>query len=655
MQSLRNRLLLPLFLLVLSVFAIAQTSSPKDMQPTDPKSVTSATNPAAMAVPIEDLYYTRTVSGASWSPDGKSIAFSTNLTGRVNLWKVDAAGGWPIQMSRSDERQGASTWSPDGKWIYFHSDFGGNEQYDIFGVPAAGGATVNLTDSPDIREVTTLISPDGTTIAVQYKAKTAASQDAGLLDVKTHAVRNLTKEADAKYNWEPHAWSPDSKYLYATRGTVDETDASVYRVEVASGKKEELTPHTGAKVYRVADVSPDGKTLLIDSNEQGGYMNVALLDLAAKKLTWVTRIEWEATAGNFSPDGKWFTYEINEDGRSAVYLVNRATMKAEKLPLPPGMNAQTGNPSPFSPSGDRLLVVHQDSARPADIWIYDVKTRAARQLTHSALASLEARNLPQSQIVHYKTFDGKVISALVWMPFNLKRDGSNAALVLPHGGPTGQTVDNFSQRAIALASRGYILIAPNVRGSTGYGVEFQKANYQDLGGGDLQDEVYAAQWLEQTGYVDAKKIGITGGSYGGFMTLMAIGKTPEVWAAAVNIFGVLDWRTMMQHSDPLLQQYIVSLLGDPVKDAKVYADTSPIKYLGNVRAPLLVLQGENDIRVPKEESDQVVDLLKKQGKIVEVVYYPHEGHGFAKRENQIDSLRRTVEWLDRYLKGTPAK
>jgi len=158
MQALRNNLL---FLVVLAALATAQTSSPANMQPTDPKAVSSATNPAAAPVPIEDLYYTRVVTGASWSPDGKTIAFATNLTGRINLWKVDAAGGWPIQMSRSEERQGASTWSPDGKWIYFHSDFGGNEQYDTFAVPAAGGATVNLTNSPEFREQATLISPDG--------------------------------------------------------------------------------------------------------------------------------------------------------------------------------------------------------------------------------------------------------------------------------------------------------------------------------------------------------------------------------------------------------------------------------------------------------------------------------------------------------------
>ena len=183
-------------------------------------------------------------------------------------------------------------------------------------------------------------------------------------------------------------------------------------------------------------------------------------------------------------------------------------------------------------------------------------------------------------------------------------------------------------------------------------MDFQRANYQDLGGGDLRDEVYATKFLQTTGYVDAKKIGITGGSYGGFMTLMAIGKTPDTWSAAVELFGIIDWMTMLQHSDPELQQYEKSLLGDPVKDKKMYDAASPISYIRNVRAPLLVLQGDNDPRVPKEEAIQVVDLLRKDGKIVDAHYYPNEGHGFAKRENQIDAIRRTVDWFDKYLKGT---
>ncbi len=236
------------------------------------------------------------------------------------------------------------------------------------------------------------------------------------------------------------------------------------------------------------------------------------------------------------------------------------------------------------------------------------------------------------------------------MPFNLKQDRSNPAVVLPHGGPTGQTVDYFNRTAAVLASRGYVCLAPNPRGSTGYGMQFQMANVKDLGGGDLQDEVFGVHFLEQTGFVDSKRIGITGGSYGGYMTLMAIGKTPDVWAAAVEEYGIIDWMTMLQHEDPFLQQYEKSLLGDPEKEKAVYENASPIKFIRNAKAPLLVLQGDNDIRVPKEEAEQVANILEKSGKVVAAHYYANEGHGFAKRENQIDAIKRTVEWFDRYLK-----
>ncbi|MGN6280259.1 alpha/beta hydrolase family protein, partial [Frateuria sp.] len=267
------------------------------------------------------------------------------------------------------------------------------------------------------------------------------------------------------------------------------------------------------------------------------------------------------------------------------------------------------------------------------------------------LASLAAARLPEAKLVHYKSFDGTVISAFVWLPFNLKRDGTAPAVVLPHGGPTGQTVDAFYRDAVALASRGYVCIAPNVRGSTGYGMAFQKSNVKDLGGGDLKDEIAAVDFLLASGYVDAKKVGISGGSYGGYMTLMAIGKTPEVWAAGVDSYGIINWLTMARHSDPFLQQYLRALLGDPQKDRAIYETASPLTYLKQARAPLLVLQGDNDIRVPREEAEQVVALLKGAGHTVDAHYYPHEGHGFARRENQIDALERTVAWFDRYLKG----
>jgi dipeptidyl aminopeptidase/acylaminoacyl peptidase len=647
-----KRALLQPFLFLLLCSVLLGSAAPGDRPITDPTSISSETSGAARPVPIADLFYTRSVSGPAWSPDGEKIAFTTDLSGRPNLWKVSANGGWPLQLAQSDDRQYDATWSPDGKWIVYQQDSGGNELWDLYAVPSAGGQATNLTNTPDIREESALWSHSGKTLSLGYKPKESTTYDIALMDWATKVVHKLTNETTKNHSWSAVAWSADDKILYANRAEISgEDESDVYAIDVASGKLENLTPHEGKILFAASSLSPDGKALLITSNQKNGFNNVALLDVASKKLTWVTDTKWDAGSGHFSPDGKTLTYEINADGQADTYLADRATMKATKLNFPPGLNEFTGNPTEFSPSGDQLLMKHQSSTQPGDYWVYSLAAKKPVQLTFSAIASLETTPLASASIVHYKTFDGKTISALLWVPFNLQRDGSNPALVLPHGGPTGQMVDYWNPTVAALVSRGYICIAPNVRGSSGYGIEFQKANYQDLGGGDLQDEVYAAKFLAATGYVNPKKIGITGGSYGGYMTLMAVGKTPDVWAAGVEEYGIINWFTMLQHEDALLQEYEKSLLGDPEKDRKIYEADSPITYIHDVKAPLLVLQGDNDPRVPKEEAQQVVDSLKKDGRVVDAHYYANEGHGFVKRENRIDAIQRTVDWFDKYLRG----
>jgi dipeptidyl aminopeptidase/acylaminoacyl peptidase len=630
---------------------LAGSTGPDDRALTDPKSVLSAPNPLARPAPVDDLYYTRSVFGAAWSPDGQQIVFTTDISGRSNLWKVRASGGWPIQLVQSDDRQYNAVWSPDGKWIVYQQDQAGNELWDLYAIPSDGGEVVNLTNTPAIREQDPHWSHDGKTIAFAYKTKDGSQYDIALLDWSSRKVHKLTNEQQPGYSWNVVAWSNDDKTIYASRVNPPFTDADVYRIDVATGKLENLTSHQGTIRYLASSLSPDGGTILLSSDAKGGYMNIALLDIASRKVTWVTDLKWEASAGNFSPDGKNYTYTVNEDGLTDAYLADRSTNRAEKVDLPHGLNYFSGDPNEFAPQSDRVIVSHEASNQPGDLWVYNLASRHADQLTFSAIASLRATPLPPSQIVHYKSFDGKIISALLWVPFNLKRDASNPALVLPHGGPTGQTVDYWNTDVAALTSRGYICIAPNPRGSTGYGLDFQKANFQDLGGGDLKDEVAAVDFLKATGYVDPKKIGITGGSYGGFMTLMAIGKTPDIWAAAVEEYGIISWFTMLKSSDPSLNEYVKGLLGNPDANRKVYEEASPITYIRKEKAPLLVLQGDNDPRVPKEEAQQVVDILKKEGRVVDAHYYPNEGHGFVKRENQIDSIRRTIDWFDEYLKG----
>jgi dipeptidyl aminopeptidase/acylaminoacyl peptidase len=635
--------------LVLLASTAGFASGPGDRVATDPKSVLSADSPAgAVPMPVADLLQTVRLGGATWSPDGKQIAYIGNASGRYNLWTMQADGSGARQLLKSDEGQDGPVFTRDGKEIVYAQDKGGDELYDLYAVPVGGGEPRNLTNTDKITESGPLFSKDGRWLAFTSKVKVEASTNLAVMEWATGKVRLLTHEAEPKAFWDVVDWSSDGRTLYAVR-QVGTDDADVYRVDVKSGSTENLTKHTGKSLVFATEVSPDGKTLLLTSNEKGGYSNVALLDLASKKKQWVTDTQWEARAGGFSPKGDTFTYTLNADGRTTIQFVDVKTLKASDRGVPAGLNFAGAEPTAFREDGSYLFS-HQDSTHVSNLYLVSA-AGATTQVTHNESPVLAGATLPGSQLVTYKSFDGRMISALVWVPFNLKRDGAAPVVVMPHGGPTGQTIDSFNPRAILLVSRGYIVIAPNVRGSTGYGMEFEKANFKDLGGADLKDEIAGVDFLKATGFVDAKKVGIWGGSYGGFMTLMAIGKNPEMWAAAVDEYGILDWYTMLQHSDARLQEYEKTLLGDPVKDKAAYEDSSPLKYIRNETAPLLVLQGERDIRVPKEEAEQVVEVLKKEGRTVDAVYYPEEGHGFIKREHQVDELTRSVEWFDKYLKG----
>lgn len=633
--------------------AVAVPTGPQDRQITDPLTVQSEANPSTAVPSLEDLYFTKAIGDTAWSPDGREVSFTSNIAGRFNLWKVDAAGGWPVQLLQSEERQFSGTWSPDGKWIAFKQDVGGNELWDLFEVPSGGGQPINLTNSPDTRKETPLWSPDGTRIAMNFKRKDGASNDIALFNLKTSKITNLTNENSPAHNWLLVAWSRDAKTVYANRFSFPSVDSDVFAIDVASGQLTNLTAHRGKQQIYASSVSPDGATLLVTSNAKGGFSNVALFNRLSKSLRWATDTQWEAASGAFAPDGKSFTYTINADGFTDIYLADSASLRSEKLSREPGINSFPSYWTSFSPSGDRLLIAHERSSAPADIWVLELGTHRLRQLSRSAIASLQSAALPLTTLVHYKTFDGKTISALLWIPFNLKRDGSNPAVVVAHGGPSTQAIDAWNPDVAALVSHGYICIEPNVRGSTGYGMAFMQANIKDLGGGDLQDEVYAAKFLQATGYVDPKRIGIMGASYGGYMTLMAVSRTPTIWAAGVDLYGIFDWNSMVAHEDPAGAQYDRSLLGDPVADKKIYTAASPITYIHNVTAPLLMLHGVNDPNVPKEEAEQAVAMLNADRKIVDYHFYPDEGHGFEKREDQIDSIRRAINWFDRYLKGAP--
>ncbi|HEY2462775.1 MAG TPA: S9 family peptidase [Steroidobacteraceae bacterium] len=617
---------------------------------TDPKTLSSEVLEGAAPVPIADLFYVRSSLGAAWSQDSKNFVVSTNLTGRFNLWNVSAAGGFPTQLTQSDDRQMGVTTSPDGKWVVFESDHGGAEIFDLYAVPTVGGPVVNLTHSDDASETGAVFSRDGKMIAFDHRMKSGASNNVAVMDLATHTVRVLTHEALPTMQWSVVAFSPDGRSIIANRSNVERTHGAVWRVDVASGAATPALAAGEAGLNTASDISPDGRWLALTTETAAGSLQAAVYDLTTQKLTLIKPDEWEQKAGSFAPDGRSLLMISNVDGRDVIYSYDTSSARAEPLPLPAGVNSDYFGKMPaFSPDGTRILFPHQSGNMPLDYWIFERSSGKAVPVTRLALAGIDPTKLPKTQLVHYRSADGTVISAFVWLPYNLSRNGHAPAVALPHGGPTGQTMDDFDATAVALASRGYVVIAANPRGSTGYGRAFQAANHRDLGGGDLVDYVSGAKFLVDTGYVDARRIGITGVSYGGYMTMMAVSKTPEVWAAGVEICGITNWFSMYERGSPVLRQYQMGLIGDPVKDKAVYERTSPLTYLGQVKAPLLALAGGNDIRVPPNEAEQVAAVLSKAGKTVDIKIYAGEGHGFFKREDQIDALERTVAWFDRYL------
>jgi len=640
-----------MLLLGVTVPLAAQVATP-DRPVTDPASIASPANPQARPVPIDDIGATRGLAGVTWSADGKQIFVSTNITGRFNIWRTDAAGSWPVQITQSDEVQSGLVASRDGQWVYFEEDVGGNEYADIYRVPTGGGAVERLTQTPEIAESDMLTSGQTDWIALSTKLKSEGQSNLAVMG-PDGKVRNLTAEKDPQFNWGPVAFVDNGKAIIANRARVDSREGEVWKVSIADGKATKLL---GAKDvrYEAADATADGSLLAISTNEKTGQDHAGVYRVADKSWTWLKPTPWEQLAGGFIEDGKALVARTNADTRSTLTRFDLASRTETPLPLDPGVNNLTGA-QPLSPDGRMLLTTRSGADSPSNLYVVDLAANTARPATQLAMASLTPAVLPKSSVVTYKSFDGTLVSAVVTMPFNLKRDGSNPAIVIPHGGPTSATQDGFSQYAAAFASRGYVVIAPNFRGSTGYGDAFQNANYKDLGGGDLKDTVAAKQFLVSTGYVDKARVGIFGGSYGGFMTLMAIGRTPDEFAAAVQWFGIINWNTMYRDQDERLKAYQRGLLGTPDENPDVYKASSPLTYLNAAKAPLLTIQGENDIRVPRGQAQEVNDLLKAKGNIVETVFYPQEGHGFDRRENRLDSLRRTVAWFDTHLKGKPAK
>jgi dipeptidyl aminopeptidase/acylaminoacyl peptidase len=606
----------------------------------------SVRRPSPRRLDLHSLHHTTRIAAIEWSADARDLYFESNASGRFNIWRVAAGGGWPVRLTVEDERTMLEEPSPDGRWLLYTQDRGGDEKPNLFVLPAGGGPARNLTDTTGVGYESIQWSPDGRRLAFAAERAAPGEYEVFVLEAATGEVVRVAGTGPGQC--ARLRWSPDGRSLALAR-TRNFANYGVSVLDLDTGGERELIPIDEAATSTVVGWTRDGRRVIVGSNgNPEGLYAIGVVSVAGGSLDWLTPGDWETLPYDLSPVEDRMVYVRNECGTHRVFVRGLgggvATGEAE-IPVPAGVLAAAR----FSPDGGRLALLHAAADSPSEIWTYAIGAGTLARISRSLVGGLDPDDFVRPSRIVYPSFDATPIAAFVYLPPNAERDRSHPAIVYPHGGPTAQFTNGWVPDVQFLVSRGYAVIAPNFRGSTGFGRAFRLANRGDLGGGDLHDVVSAAEWLAASGYVDPSRIAIMGRSYGGYLVLMALTKFPQRFAAGVAIVPFANWFTEYENEDPILQAFDRSMMGDPVTNADLWRDRSPIFFVDRIRSPLLLLAGANDIRCPAEETTQIVEAVRARGGVAEAKIYEHEGHQFARRENVIDASERVAAFLDAHL------
>lgn len=585
----------------------------------------------------------------AFEPSGSSITFLSDASGLPQVWSMDMDGGNPRQLTSTRERISTVEWAPDGSNLLFAMDTAGDERHQLYLLPGGEvGESIALTQRPDVMHMFGGWSPDGTAITYACNMRDPAFFDVYVREISGGEPRIVFQQDGSN---SVLCWSPDGRYL-----VVSHQNTYIYNelllLDLRSGQASPLTSSTELAAYSSVRWSRDGTGVYLITNQDREFSAVARIDLASREMEVLIDTPSDVEGLALAPDGTRLAYIVNEAGYSRLYIRDLQEGTDTTVEgLPPGTlyDPRRTTHLAWSPDSRKLGFAVNGAAHQPDIWLHDTGQKTVLRITSSDTAGVDTEGFVQPQQVTFATFDGREIPAFLYAPEGTSPDGTNPVVVSIHGGPEAQERPWFDPIYQYLVSRGLCVLATNVRGSTGYGRTYVHLDDVRKRMDSVQDIKYAWQWLVDSGWADSKRVGVMGGSYGGFMTLATITTYPDLWAAAVEQFGMSDLYTFLQNTSSYRRKLRELEYGDLEKDADFLKEVSPIRRVDRIQVPLMVQHGATDPRVPISETEQIVQALRDRGREVEYIRFEDEGHGFLKPDNKLKAYSAIADFLVRRL------
>ena len=589
---------------------------------------------------IKDFLEVKFAGGASFSPDGTRVAYLSTASGTSQVFLMPVEGGEPEQLTDFQDLVSFARFSPTKDVIIFGKAEGGNEQTQFYLLDLDTRQIINITANPEVRHNFGGWSPDGKSICFASNERNGKDFDVYVMDIATLEKHCIFDEGE----WcAADGFSPRSTYVVVRRNHSN-ANTDLYLCNLETGNVEHITPHDGNVFYAGARWLPDESAFFLLQNQDREFTGLARYSLSERKFQYVLTPDWDVEGAAIDRNGKNIAVIVNEDGYGRVTIYDTETFGARSYRLPVGNIYWTR----FSARGSQIAFGLGDSRRTSDVWILSLETGESHQLTHSR-QGVPPEAMVEPELIRFVSFDGLSVPAFVYRPKGIKQGMKVPVVINIHGGPEAQYQPVYQPVMQYLVHRGYTVIAPNVRGSSGYGKSYMALDDVEKRLDSVKDVVALRDHIANMSDMDTAKIALYGGSYGGFMVLACMAFYPKLWAAGVDIVGIVNFVTFLENTASYRRALREAEYGSLENDRELLEKISPIHSIEKIEAPLLLIHGANDPRVPLSEAEQVVARLKDVGRHVELLVYPDEGHGIAKLQNKLDAYPKAVEFLNKAL------